>query len=140
MKQFKQITLEQMHQVVDYLLPSLTLGTIVFLEGPLGAGKTTLVQLLAKKLKILDHVVSPTYTIAKTYRFNDGELVHIDAYRLAYQDDDQQWIDMCDEKTLCMIEWPTHLKSYQDLRSIKVEIEITSIDTRTITIKVDKDV
>lgn len=132
--------MQQLNEVVDYLLPMLSMGTIVFLEGPLGAGKTTLVQLIAKKMNITENVVSPTFTIAKPYSIKNGELIHIDAYRLSKDDDDQQWIEMCDDSSLCFIEWPTHLKSYKTIQSIKVMIEITSIDTRSITIRDDKHV
>jgi tRNA threonylcarbamoyladenosine biosynthesis protein TsaE len=135
MKQFKQIAKEKLDEVVHFLLPLLSMGTVVFLEGPLGAGKTTLVQLIAKKLNILENVVSPTFTIAKPYSIENGELIHIDAYRLLKEDEDQQWIEMCDESAICLIEWPTHLKSYKTIKAIKVLIEITSMDTRTITIQ-----
>jgi tRNA threonylcarbamoyladenosine biosynthesis protein TsaE len=140
MKQFNHVTKEQLNQVVEYIFPLLSMGTIVFLEGPLGAGKTTLVQLLAKKLNIQEAIVSPTFTIAKPYPMDQGEFLHIDAYRLSHEDEDQQWIEMCDEGTLCFIEWPTHLKSYNHLHALKIFIDITSLETRTITIQGLSDV
>lgn len=135
MKWFKEISLENMSDIVDYLYPKLHLGTIVFLEGQLGAGKTTLVQLLAKRLGVKEKIVSPTFTIAKPYSFDNGEIIHIDAYRLSNTLDDQQWIEMCDDSNVCFIEWPTHLKSSKFLNAIHIFIDITSLTTRTIQIR-----
>jgi tRNA threonylcarbamoyladenosine biosynthesis protein TsaE len=140
MKIFDQVTLEKMDEIVDYLLPNLTLGNIVFLEGPLGAGKTTLVQMIAKKLNIKANIVSPTFTIAKPYNFQQGEFIHIDAYRLSKNEDDQQWIEMCDASTLCLIEWPSHLRSSKNLNAISIVIKITSPSTRRFEIKALQDV
>lgn len=56
-------------------------GDLVTLSGPLGAGKTTLVQGLAQALGVTEPVVSPTFVIATEYA-STPPLVHIDAYRL----------------------------------------------------------
>jgi tRNA threonylcarbamoyladenosine biosynthesis protein TsaE len=57
-------------------------GDLVVLTGPLGAGKTALVQGIGAGLHVRGNVVSPTFVIA---RVHDGvlPLVHVDAYRLS---------------------------------------------------------
>lgn len=57
-------------------------GSLLLLSGPLGAGKTTLVQQLALALDAKAAVSSPTYTLIHEYPTPQGLLVHCDAYRL----------------------------------------------------------
>jgi tRNA threonylcarbamoyladenosine biosynthesis protein TsaE len=71
--------------LVEHLL-SAPQGSLIVLTGPLGAGKTTLVQALAKKLGSDAQVSSPTYTLIHEYPTPQGTLVHIDAYRLPSTD------------------------------------------------------
>lgn len=57
-------------------------GSLLLLTGPMGAGKTTLTQLLAAELASTAAVTSPTYTLVHEYPTPHGLLVHVDAYRL----------------------------------------------------------
>lgn len=71
---------------------ALEAGDVVILDGPLGAGKTTFTQGLARGLNVKGRVTSPTFVIAREHRsLDDGpSLVHVDAYRLLGEDDDDQ--------------------------------------------------
>lgn len=57
-------------------------SNLVILNGPLGVGKTTLTQAIAKVLQSKAVVSSPTYTLFHEYPTPKGLLIHIDAYRL----------------------------------------------------------
>src|SRR5438270_13949851 len=60
-------------------------GDLVILAGPLGAGKTTLVQGIGEGLGVRGPVTSPTFVIARVHPVVSGagpSLVHADAYRL----------------------------------------------------------
>src|ERR1700689_5742238 len=60
-------------------------GDLVILAGPLGAGKTTLVQGIGQGLGVRGPVTSPTFVIARVHPVLSGAgpaLVHADAYRL----------------------------------------------------------
>lgn len=60
-------------------------ASVIALSGPLGAGKTTFSQAVAKELGVTDAVLSPTFVVEKRYATADhrfSRLVHIDAYRL----------------------------------------------------------
>lgn len=59
-------------------------GDIVILDGPLGAGKTTLTQGIARGMQVKGRVTSPTFVIAREHRSAVGgpSLIHVDAYRL----------------------------------------------------------
>ncbi len=74
---------EQTRRVGMRLGALLKPGTVVCLEGDLGAGKTTLVQGMAAGWGSTDAVSSPTFVLVNIYRRPDGErFAHLDAYRL----------------------------------------------------------
>ncbi len=64
------------------LAPLAPVGSLIVLLGPLGAGKTTLVQALGRVLGSSAQISSPSYTLIHEYPTPEGPLVHIDAYRL----------------------------------------------------------
>jgi len=57
-------------------------GDVVVLDGPLGAGKTTLAQGIGRALRVRGEVTSPTFVIARRHPGPGPALVHVDAYRL----------------------------------------------------------
>lgn len=61
---------------------SLKAGSVILLEGDLGAGKTTLVQGIGEGLGITDPIVSPTFTLINEYTEGRIPLYHLDLYRL----------------------------------------------------------
>jgi tRNA threonylcarbamoyladenosine biosynthesis protein TsaE len=81
-------------------------GDLVLLAGPLGAGKTTLVQGLGEALRVRGRVTSPTFVIARVHPSLGGgpALVHVDAYRLgglAEVDD----LDLDLDGAVTVVEW-----------------------------------
>ncbi|KQB87433.1 tRNA (adenosine(37)-N6)-threonylcarbamoyltransferase complex ATPase subunit type 1 TsaE [Corynebacterium lowii] len=68
----------------EQLGAALEAGDVVLLDGPLGAGKTTLTQGIARGMGVRGRVTSPTFTIAREHRHPQGgpALIHVDAYRL----------------------------------------------------------
>lgn len=70
-------------QTANQLASLLKLGDIVIFDGDLGTGKTFFIQALTKVLGSTDRVTSPTFTIANFYRLDEGQIIHIDAYRLS---------------------------------------------------------
>lgn len=62
---------------------SLPAGTVILLEGDLGAGKTTLVQGIGEGLGITDAIASPTFTLINEYTEGRIPLYHLDLYRLS---------------------------------------------------------
>ncbi|MEB3180916.1 MAG: tRNA (adenosine(37)-N6)-threonylcarbamoyltransferase complex ATPase subunit type 1 TsaE [Nostocaceae cyanobacterium] len=61
---------------------TLAAGSVILLEGDLGAGKTTLVQGIGEGLGITDPIVSPTFTLINEYPSGRIPLYHLDLYRL----------------------------------------------------------
>lgn len=85
-------------------------GDLVVLDGPLGAGKTTLTRGIAEGLGVVGEVTSPTFVIARQHRAgNPGQgfgLVHVDAYRVDSGDDldDLEVAEELDSSVL-VVEW-----------------------------------
>ncbi len=102
----------------------------VFLTGNLGAGKTTLVKNIARKLGIKKTVNSPTFVIMKEYfikneNFPWEKLIHIDAYRLVAQSDIKVFNleDLLQNKNyIVFIEWPDRFELKSD-RCLEIKIE-----------------
>ena len=77
-------TPEDMHALGEQLGRLLRAGDLVLLDGPLGAGKTTLTRGIADGLGVRGPITSPTFVIARQHpSLVDGPgLVHVDAYRV----------------------------------------------------------
>jgi len=56
---------------------------MVHLQGPLGAGKSTLARAWLRALGVTGAIPSPTYTLVERYQSVNGELLHLDLYRIA---------------------------------------------------------
>lgn len=81
-------------------------GDFIMLNGPLGAGKTTLTQGIARGMGVRTSVSSPTFVIAQIYRGSNLELVHVDAYRLTSLEElDALDLDTTFDTTLTVVEW-----------------------------------
>jgi tRNA threonylcarbamoyladenosine biosynthesis protein TsaE len=104
-------------------------GDLLVLIGPLGAGKTALVQGIGAGLGVRGPVVSPTFVIARVHPPASGTLplVHVDAYRLgslAEVDDLDLDVDSADAVTV--VEWGAGL--VEQLAESRLEVSITRED------------
>lgn len=83
-------------------------GGVIFLEGELGAGKTTIARSLVQALGHPGRVVSPTYTLMEPYALGERTLYHLDLYRLG---DAEELVylgvrDIDVGQDLLLVEWP----------------------------------
>lgn len=102
------VTAEDMRALGRRLARLLRAGDLVILSGPLGAGKTTLVQGIADGLGVRGPVTSPTFVIARVHRSCTGgpDLVHADAYRLASPAEvDDLDLDATVDGSVTVVEW-----------------------------------
>lgn len=85
-------------------------GLVVFLEGDLGAGKTTLVRGLLAAMGHAGRVPSPTYTLVEPYAAAGYALYHVDLYRLRdpRELDDIGLAEQLGEGAVGLVEWPDH--------------------------------
>jgi tRNA threonylcarbamoyladenosine biosynthesis protein TsaE len=107
-------------------------GLVVYLQGPLGAGKTTLMQSLLKNLGYLGLVKSPTYSLVETYDTSIGALHHFDLYRLHSPMElyDMGIDDFLSSDACCFIEWPEKGAGVLTAADLVIEIQISSLHSR----------
>ena len=96
------------------LARALPAGSILLLIGPLGAGKTSLVQGLAEGLGIDEPITSPTFALAQHYPQGTPRLIHLDLYRLEQPSSaDELFLQEEEEaiaaEALMAVEWPERL-------------------------------
>ena len=98
---------EAMGAAMARSLPDMADGVVVYVQGELGAGKTTVVRSLLRTLGVTGPVRSPTYTLVDAYRVAELNFVHVDLYRLASatQIEELGLRDLAGSNTLMLIEW-----------------------------------
>jgi len=102
---------EQFGAELCQLLPE---KCLIFLQGQLGAGKTTLVRGFLRTAGFSGVVKSPTYTLVEEYLIKQRKIVHFDLYRLI-DPEELEWIgirDYFDQNCTCFIEWPEQGKGF----------------------------
>lgn len=83
-------------------------GTVIHLHGDLGAGKTTLVRGMLRRLGFEGRVKSPTFSLVELYELSKLSLYHFDFYRFNDPNDwrDAGLADCFDGVHACCVEWP----------------------------------
>jgi len=126
-----------LEEVAQIVLDKIGKPSVVLLDAEMGAGKTTFVAALCKKLGTLDSVSSPTFSLVNIYRTESGqEVIHIDLYRLESTDEfleagmeeylhHDQWV---------FIEWPELALPFLEGTGVRISIEEIDGGKRKITI------
>jgi tRNA threonylcarbamoyladenosine biosynthesis protein TsaE len=121
-------TADDMRALGQRLATLLRPGDLVVLSGPLGAGKTTLVQGIGQGLNVRGPVTSPTFVIARVHPSLGGgpALVHADAYRLASPAEvDDLDLDADIGSSVTVVEWGEGLVEGLAADRLEVTIAIT---------------
>lgn len=114
---------DAMRQLGERIAPLLTEGDVLILNGPLGAGKTTLVQGIARGLGVSEAVTSPTFVISHMHNGAHMMLIHVDAYRLS-DPRDLASLDLDEylDRAVTVVEWGRNVWSddNSDLESLTI--------------------
>jgi tRNA threonylcarbamoyladenosine biosynthesis protein TsaE len=109
-------------QLADQLL----LPTVIYLQGDLGTGKTTLAQAVLRKLGVTQSIKSPTYTLLETYDTRLGLAHHLDLYRLR-DPEELEFMGIRDflaEPALWLVEWPDRGRGFLPAMDVTLTLSI----------------
>lgn len=90
------------------IAPALRPGLVVFLQGELGAGKTTFTRGILRGLGYQGKVKSPTYNLIELYKISRLYLYHFDFYRFnnPHEWEEAGFRDYFNADSICLVEWP----------------------------------
>ena len=104
--------------------------------GDLGAGKTTLIKRLCSEIKVVDKVVSPTFTFINEYLTKENKKVyHFDFYRIEKKEElyNIGCLDYFYSDYFCFVEWPEKIGDFLPSGFVKIYLKLNG-DARKIKI------
>ena len=135
--------LQETLKLGEKLSQKLNPQSIVLLQGPIGAGKTSFVQGIAKGLSISEDITSPTFALSHHYISGKIPLIHLDLYRLEISSLAKEVFFSEEEEALqkqaiLVVEWPELIESAIE-NFWKIEISYAKNNGRDYAIKDPKN-
>jgi len=108
-------------------------GTVLALDGDLGAGKTKFAQAFAGGLGVSDVVSSPTFTIIKEYESGRLPFYHMDVYRLSLEEADELGLEEYFEgEGVSLVEWASRIEPLLPEERLNIRLTPTGPTSRRI--------
>lgn len=117
-------SLAQTTQLAEKMMNACKPPCVIYLQGQLGAGKTTFVRGLLTAMGLTGRVKSPTFTLVEPYHLHDIDVYHFDLYRLTEACELHQIgiDDYITQTSICLIEWPQKGGDYLPMPDLVCEI------------------
>ena len=115
------------------LSQALAPGLVIWLEGDLGSGKTTLVRGVLRGLGYAGNVKSPTFTLVELYAISSLNLHHFDFYRFSQPEEylDAGLDEYFQGGAVCLVEWPDKAGDYLAPADLRLALSIVDHGRRT---------
>ena len=130
-------SLEELEASVDKIIEAIGDRRVVALNAPMGAGKTTLISAIVKRLGSTSITNSPTFAIVNDYELPNGESIyHFDLYRLKSTMElvDVGCTDYFASGCYCFVEWPELAEPLLPNDACTIDISVEPNGTRAISI------
>lgn len=130
-------TLDTIETIAEAIVEQLE-HKVMIIIGQMGAGKTTLIKSISKKLGCIDEVSSPTFSIVNTYlSHSEHPIFHFDLYRVrSIEELFELGFEAYFEKNgFIFIEWPEHLFDFRLPEHHILHLEVISDDERKVSLK-----
>lgn len=150
-----EYNLSEIDQVADELIQIIKEHKVIAFHGSMGAGKTTLIQAICKKMGVKDSMGSPTFSIINVYSYPEasaegsptnsetagvpsavasGSIHHMDLYRLKNEAEAMAAgvEDALYSNTTCFVEWPEKAPALLPENTLHLFIELKEGNTRCI--------
>ena len=125
---------EQTLALAQHFAPALRGGEIIFLRGPIGAGKTVFVKGIAAALGLKSSPTSASFSLLKEYKNKKYRLFHIDLFRLEENEVFNLGFEemLEDERAIILAEWPDPICHMLPQDRLEMDFELQEADQREI--------
>lgn len=132
-------TLDQLPEIARQFWEYFADKQVFTLDGPMGAGKTTLVKALCAAKGVEDATASPTFSIINEYAYHDVQghprrIFHLDLYRLRDEDDaiSAGVEDTLYQDAISFVEWPEVVAHLLPLDTVHLQLEVQADQKRVL--------
>ena len=137
----KAASIQELNTIAEKLINEYPEKRVFALYGKMGAGKTTFIQIICRKLGSTDNVTSPTFALINEYRSGEkGPVYHFDFYRINDMSEafDLGYEDYFYSGSYCFIEWPEKVEPLLPQDAVTVNIEADENGNRFISASHDQ--